>query len=276
MPIEGWRVRTFSRKSNMTHLHTSAANSGYFLDCTQKRLEEMARGNSFAGARADLSMRTKECWETRPSPSHPHHWTPEQFEDFLVRHRYPANTIRDRIAQHRLGICERLMAGAYVPQDVLNSEGGQAALADACMHVRAQDEAAFKEAQTREAEALFEQALQLDGSGAANQAVHDLLIEGVKLSGKAQGADLLPIHVAGYPRALWCIYDHKQVMFKDSAWHRDSCYGVVFRMMRVTAESIVRQALLDKRVTMDETKWFFGPTWQPFIHVQKCSPAFTE
>lgn len=212
-------------------------------------------------------MRPKEYWETRPYPKYLHHWTPEEFEKFLYAHRYPANTIKDRLAQHRMEVCNSLMAGAYVPRAVLDTDGGKAALAEACMFVRAMDEAARKEARLKEDKKMFSQALNADFS------VEALLIRGIQMlsEAKAKGVDASGIDIPGYPNPVRLMLTKKYVQFKDGSYHSDSLYGVLFQLPRHEAESIIRENISKKQLTQSDVSLFLGSDWMPFLRVQHCA-----
>ena len=110
------------------------------------RLDAMRLGNpggalaASAGGR-DLGMRKREYWETRPHPAHVHHWLEAEFEAFLREHSYPPNNIGDRLVERVRSIAAALKKGLYVPPAVMQEPSGVEALADAILHVQAEDQA---------------------------------------------------------------------------------------------------------------------------------------
>ena len=60
-------------------------------------------------------------------------------------------------------------------------------------------------------------------------------------------------------------------MIKDTGWNIESLYGTVHEIDRGAAESIVRNAALDGKLSNDELSWFMGSDWRPFAVVQSIS-----
>lgn len=239
----------------------------YFLQETPNRLARMRVGNAtFPPTPRDLSMRTKEYWETRPSPAKSHHWTANEFSAHLDRHRFPAGTINDRVQGHKTAICRALIQGEFVPDVVMQSAEGRAALDDAIMEVKSLDEGAFRSAQQAQASSQFKAVI--DGA-----TIEKLVLGGVVSAAHAKGAEPQPVIIENYPRPVWCVVSDDRVLIKDSGWPITSLYGTIQEIDWNTAESIVRNAIVAGEIGYDDSLWFMGSGWVPYADVRDCSPS---
>lgn len=242
----------------------------FYLPDTEHRLASMALGNPSPEAARNLGMRPKEYWETRPMPSHPHHWTSAEYERFLRDHRYPGNTIDERLRHHVLMISEALQRGEYVPQDVMNDTAGVQALGHARMMVVSSDEGARRQAQTKEATHAFDAAM------ASHANFKAWLIALAKSEPKAhpQGASSAALgHYSqaafpGHPRELRLMLQtvqtsqgqHGWYVVHDTAWGECSLYGQVARLEKDLVEAVYRQVLMEGALNPAEVARVTGPS----------------
>lgn len=134
---------------------SSIASPNEKLDQVEVGVVAVARireGNAFAGmgAARDFSMRPKLYWETRPSPAAPHHWTRSEFLAHLETHRFPPNTIDDRLRVHVDSIRDALVKGQYVPPEVMADDAGKEAVEAAITLIRSNSYAARASAAQQE------------------------------------------------------------------------------------------------------------------------------
>lgn len=239
----------------------------YFLQETPGRLARMRAGNATpVSMPRDLSMRAREYWEMRPMPAKSHHWTSSEFLDHLEHHRYPAGTINDRMQGHKAAICRALIQGEFVPDVVMQSAEGQSALEDAITEVKSLDEGAFRNEQQAQAKRQFKEVV-------GGSTIETLVLGGLESAAQAKGAEPQPVTIENYPRPLWCVVNDHRVLVKDAGWPIASLYGTIYEVDWSTVESIVRKAIADGRVDYDDSLWFMGAGWAPYVDVQDCSPS---
>ena len=59
--------------------------------------------------------------DTKPYPKKIHHWTPDEFEQFLKDKSFPGCTFKDRMRSHLRTIYEKLAEGEWIPQEVIKA-----------------------------------------------------------------------------------------------------------------------------------------------------------
>lgn len=241
----------------------------YFLEDTAARLQSIEIGNAVQGqVSRDLSLRKKEYWETRPSPAMPHHWTASEFLKHLVRHNFPAGTIRERMALHQASIQKALERGEFVPEIVLNSEAGRHAVSDAQMMILAQDQACRKDYESRQRAAKFKESIgELDHHG-LNKNLRETIVSCASKSWVLPGVKLISID--GYPDDVYCVFDRLGVTFKDASIHVESLYGVLHRVKKSEVSNTIQAALHQGRISFDDALSLMGLQWHPLV-VDSCN-----
>lgn len=245
----------------------------------QAHLASMRTGNAAKQIPRDLSLRKGEFWQTRQVPVRPHHFTSAEYANYLSEQRFPGNTIDDRMCMHVQCIRHALATGIYVPAAVMCDPAGIEALALAEMDVKALAEHAFKAGQTKQARALFEAALGYDTPGGDPEAIkRTLLLNASRAEMHAVGdrngwpaGGFKSVSLGGYPHqlrvALRANGRFKWLQVSDTAWHIDSLYGEIYRFAYSDVEKLMRGAIADGQVTLDDARSLLGHDWQPFTRV---------
>lgn len=215
----------------------------------------------------DFSMRPKEYWETRLSPAQPHHWTRAEFLKHLSDHRFPPNTIKDRLEVHVQVIRDALLAGEYVPAEVLADEAGQQAIGDALLRVRSDAYAkAASEAQESNRQMFFQARVGYEG-----EFLQDLLSQAAAASIEAAQPGLDPWLASGYklvepnesyPHGIMvcALGDSKggRIDFRDARYEPNSLFGTVHSIRMDEAATIFCRLLDEGRVTTEEVQSVIG------------------
>lgn len=268
-----------------------------------QRKEQIAAGNPNnrpADFSRDLSMRQREYWETRPYPAKRHHWTEAEFEQFLETHRYPSPTHRDHLVGRSTDIRNALVAGEFIPEEVMADPSTQGAIGDAIMtieadeagamkrHVQEQGQAQFKRAigycehidvyQSR-LDGLLAMAARAEGRKVGMGGLSDILspVKPVSLEGLEFGLTVSRrTHPQGSPhhgRRSW-------LEIRDARYNDVSVYGDVYRIEFADAEVIYRRLLEAQQITLPQVRSVMGELWRPYTIVRACAgdtaPAATE
>lgn len=255
------------------------------------RVEAMRRGNDSASVVRDLSMVRGPYWPTRKVPAHPHHFTREEFEDYLRQERFPVNTLADRVVEHVQTIRRALVSGIAVPAKVMQDEAGKEAFDLAAMEVRAEAEGEWKLAQQKEAVLAFEMAVgEHSPHGQPQAAVHALLMDAAraKLERPERHMDFglygwvtggyKRVSLEGHPREILIGMrqgkgQDRWLEFRDSGWPTGSLYGEVRRVFYFEAEGIYAKAVADGALTLEQARSVMGSDWRTFLTVQVSESA---
>ncbi len=229
----------------------------YFLPETAARVEKMLLGNGYDTAR-DLGMRKKEFWETRPYPAKLHHWMADEFRAFLYEHRYPGNTIEDRMRFHTQSIRDALVRGEPVPKNVFESPEGVYALDDALIHVKGDDGWAFNAARDRYLQELFRDSVAKRRASIAQvDPLEELFMKAVKLCAEKEVSVSPDFTVDWHERPLrvFQLDDPKLFRVQDADFHQGELFGGLENIKREDAESWAAKAMEKGDVSYDDVCW---------------------
>jgi hypothetical protein len=259
--------------------------AGPYTKAVEDRIVAMKGGNAHYAEPRDLALVKGEFWETRKVPASPHHFTREEFEDYLREQRFPINTLVDRVQVHTGKVRDALVRGTFVPQEVMQDVVGVEALDLAETHVRAEAEAVWKAAEQQDAVDVFERAMGYTvANGKPKEVLRQALLDAartklerwsygihkwatggykrVELEGHSRGV-LVALRI-GANNAQW-------VEFRDGGWHPASVYGEVHRMTYLEADAVYAQAVTSKEVSLEQARSVMGHRWQPFMQVSMAS-----
>lgn len=246
--------------------------------------EDKPGGGAVQGER-DLSLVRGPYWSTRKVPANAHHFRREEFEDYLRAERFPINTLTDRVVEHTNAVRRALVAGVFVPGEVMKDAVGVEALELAEMDVRALAEGEWKLEQQKEAVLLFEQALgYYTPHGKPQEVLRDALLEAARapLERCARAVDFgihgwvtggfKRISLKNHPREILVgmregCGGRTWVEFRDSGWSPGSLFGEVHRKTAVEVDGVFAAAVAEGEVSLEEARSLMGHRWRPYVAV---------
>jgi hypothetical protein len=257
------------------------------LDLALLRVKTGNACNEPEGFVRDMTMRKKEYWETLPYPKVLSHWTEDEFAEFLAKHRYPPNTLRDREVSRMLAIRSALVRGDFIPREVMADAVTVNAVADALMEISA----SFAwDARTQEQQLgilAFEKAIgYLRPAGEYHSRLDALLAQAANAAGrratdsgctlilsevKEVGLDGLPYNLTVSMRTpdSYNRYSGQRLWLevRDARYNDVSLYGDVHRIPYSQADSIFRRLVTEERVTLEQACTMMGSNWTPYVRV---------
>lgn len=258
------------------------------MESVASRVEAMRSGNSSAAVVRDLSLVRGPYWLTRRVPANAHHFKRSEFEDYLEKEHFPANTLADRVVEHVQAIRRALVGGMAVPAEVMQDDAGKEAFELAEMDVLADAEGAWKLTQQKEAVLVFEKAVgEHSPGGQPKAAVEALMMAAARaaverpssnadtgLYGWAAGG-YKRVRLEGHPREILIGMRQGNGMnrwleFRDSGWPAGSLYGEVRRVSYIEADGIYAKAVSEGNLTLEQGRSVMGASWHPFVTVQVC------
>jgi hypothetical protein len=230
------------------------------------RITQIRTGNAQAEVPIDHSMRKREYWENRPSPASQHHWTPDEFKNHLLVHRYPACTINDRMRHHQSVIREALYAGKFVPAFVLDTEAGKEAVEDAVMFYLAD---IANEQIVKQGKELSKNFLKAIG-WCTSQDVYDATIkELIMLTIEAHetrdAGELPSLKFEEYSTPIWGVKTGSTLTFRSG---NPKCIVQNLHSIEWSkVESIVRSLVTEGKTHYDQYHFLMGSGWVAFTRV---------
>jgi hypothetical protein len=257
------------------------------MDLALLRVKTGNACNKPEGFERNLSLRKPEYWETRPYPQLLSHWTESEFDQFLVEHRFPPNTLRDREVSRMLAIRSALVRGDYIPREVMEDGPTVNAVADALMEISARFAYEARNQEQQLGVLAFEKAIgYLHSTGEYQMRLDALLAQAATATGRRatdSGCSLIlseikEVGLEGLPYNLTVSlrtptsdnrYSGTKVWLevRDGRYNDVSLYGDVHRIPFIQADSIFRRLLQSGAVTLEQACTLMGYQWSPYTRV---------
>lgn len=250
----------------------------------------MQQGNAglHPEARKDLSIGQHPHYSWHQYPQALHHWTRQEVEQFLAEKLYPRSSYRDHELARRAALAQALLAGDFVPADVLAEPEGQAVLNDTVLKLQVDIEMRQKSA-AHEKDQLEFQRLLSSPDGAAAAKLGRLLVEamyygeaalvsrlgdrpvpGLRLRTEATGHfSRLTLYVLDGAESSR--FDGRCLQIRDGRLPDVSLFGVLCELDLQVLEDHLRTLMQKSHVTLAQCRRLMGEHWSPAVKVDSYS-----